>query len=61
MRRLRFTVADAGFNARIGQCLRVLAPGQFGQRWHERLYSIADLEQRDNSTPTSNCWCAVAM
>jgi sulfite reductase alpha subunit-like flavoprotein len=48
VRRLRFTVADAGFDGRIGQCLSVLAPGQFGQRWHERLYSIADLEQPDN-------------
>jgi ferredoxin--NADP+ reductase len=47
VRRLRFTVDETGFNARIGQCLRVRAPGQFGQRWQERLYSIADLEQRD--------------
>jgi len=43
VRRLRFAV-DADFNGRVGQCLRVRAPGQFGQRYHERLYSIADLE-----------------
>jgi len=44
VRRLRLSV-DGGFDGRIGQCLRVRAPGQFGQRFHERLYSIADLEQ----------------
>ncbi|MBB4198027.1 oxidoreductase [Rhodoblastus sphagnicola] len=44
VRRLRFLV-DPGFDGRIGQCLLVRAPGQFGQRFHERLYSIADLEQ----------------
>jgi ferredoxin--NADP+ reductase len=43
VRRLRFAT-EAAFNGRIGQCLRVRAPGQFGQRFHERLYSIADLE-----------------
>jgi len=43
VRRLRFS-ADGGFSGQIGQCLRVRAPGQFGQRFHERLYSIADLE-----------------
>jgi ferredoxin--NADP+ reductase len=46
VRRLRFSV-DAAFDARVGQCLRVRAPGQFGQLWHERLYSIADLEKID--------------
>ena len=43
VRRLRFAI-DASFDGRVGQCLRVRAPGQFGQRYHERLYSIADLE-----------------
>jgi ferredoxin--NADP+ reductase len=46
VRRLRFTI-DAGFDGRVGQCVRVRAPGQFGQLWHERLYSIADLEPID--------------
>lgn len=48
VRRLRFTTSDTGFDGRIGQCVRVLAPGQFGQRWHERLYSIADLDHADD-------------
>jgi sulfite reductase alpha subunit-like flavoprotein len=47
VRRLRFTMSDPGFDGRIGQCVRVRAPGQFGQRWHERLYSIADLDRSD--------------
>ena len=48
VRRLRFTIAN-DFDGRIGQCLRVRAPGQFGQRWHERLYSIADLTPANDS------------
>ena len=43
VRRLQFWVDDDEFVGRIGQCVRVLAPGRFGQHWHERLYSIADL------------------
>jgi ferredoxin--NADP+ reductase len=44
VRRLRFAILEAGFDGRVGQCLNVRAPGQFGQRFHERLYSIADVE-----------------
>jgi ferredoxin--NADP+ reductase len=47
VRRLQFTTDDAGFDPRVGQCVRVLAPGQFGQRWHERIYSIAELDESD--------------
>lgn len=47
VRRLQFVTSDAGFDARVGQCLRVRAPGQFGQLWHERLYSIAELDESD--------------
>jgi ferredoxin--NADP+ reductase len=47
VRRLQFTTSDAGFDGRVGQCLCVLAPGQFGQRFHERLYSIAELDHND--------------
>ena len=36
--------SNSAFDGRVGQLLRVRAPGQFGQLWHERLYSIADLE-----------------
>jgi ferredoxin--NADP+ reductase len=44
---LRFATDDTGFDTRIGQCVRVRAPGLFGQRYHERLYSIADLDRSD--------------
>jgi ferredoxin--NADP+ reductase len=47
VRRLLFITTDAGFDGRAGQCLRALAPGQCGQRWHERLYSIAELDHAD--------------
>ncbi len=45
VRHMQFTTSDAGFDGRLGQCLRVRAPGQFGQRWHERLYSIAEIDR----------------
>jgi len=48
VRRLRFAIVETGFDALIGQSLWVRAPGQFGQRFHERLYSIADLEYSDD-------------
>lgn len=43
VRHLRFATHDDGFDGRVGQCVSVLAPGQFGKRWHERLYSIAEI------------------
>ena len=47
VRHLVFATDDAAFDTRIGQCVRVRAPGRFGQRHHERLYSIADLDRSD--------------
>ncbi len=47
VRHLVFATRDAAFDARVGQCVRVRAPGLFGQRHHERLYSIADLDRSD--------------
>jgi sulfite reductase alpha subunit-like flavoprotein len=52
VRQLRFSTDDLGFDPRIGQCVRVRAPGQFGQRFHERLYSVADVDRRDPQTTT---------
>jgi ferredoxin--NADP+ reductase len=48
VRRLRFAIVGSGFDGRVGQSIWVRAPGQFGQRWHERLYSIADIEYSDD-------------
>lgn len=44
---LKFVTDDASFDVRLGQCIRIRAPGQFGQRYHERLYQIADLDRSD--------------
>ena len=45
VRELKFRVDDAAFSASSGQCIRVIAPGQFGNRHHVRLYSLADIER----------------
>jgi ferredoxin--NADP+ reductase len=47
VRHLVFVTDDPGFDALIGQCLRVRAPGQFGQQHHERLYSVAGVDHLD--------------
>lgn len=47
VRHLVFVCDDPGFQAAIGQCVRVRAPGRFGQRFHERLYSVAGVEPLD--------------
>lgn len=47
VRNLVFRTDDPGFDGRIGNCIRVLAPGQYGNPYHARFYSIADLDRRD--------------
>lgn len=47
VRNLDFRTADPTFSATAGACLRVYAPGRFGNRHHIRLYSIADLDDSD--------------
>lgn len=44
VRNLVFRTEDLSFDGRTGQCIRVLAPGQFGNKYHARLYSIADVD-----------------
>ncbi|APW48064.1 FAD-binding oxidoreductase [Rhodoferax antarcticus] len=48
VRQMTFTTDDAGFDARIGHCIKVMAPGQFGNLHHSRLYSLAHLEHIDS-------------
>ena len=48
VRHMIFLTDDAGFDGRVGQCVRVMAPGQFGNKYHARLYSLAYI---DNSDP----------
>jgi ferredoxin--NADP+ reductase len=47
VRHMIFATDDAGFDARVGQCVRVMAPGQFGNKYHSRLYSLADIDNSD--------------
>ena len=44
VRNLVFSTEDLSFDGQTGQCIRVLAPGQFGNKHHARLYSIADVD-----------------
>lgn len=45
VRHLVFKTETPGFDVRTGQSIRVFAPGQYGNRYHPRLYSIADPER----------------
>jgi sulfite reductase alpha subunit-like flavoprotein len=42
-------------NPQLGNLVRVMAPGQFGNRSHARLYSIMDLERRGDATEFAIC------
>lgn len=44
VRELRFRTDDPGFRGIAGQLIRVMAPGQFGNRYHPRFYSLADTD-----------------
>lgn len=47
VRHMIFSMDDAGFDARVGQCIKVLAPGQFGNLHHTRIYSLAHIDHLD--------------
>lgn len=55
VRHLVFRTDDLSFDAAPGNCIRVMAPGQFGNAWHTRLYSIMDLERRKDGTEFAIC------
>jgi len=55
VRHLVFRTGNETFDAVPGNCIRVLAPGQFGNRHHTRLYSIMDLERRGHATEFAIC------
>lgn len=56
VRNLVFRTNDLGFDAKTGQCIRVMAPGQFGNPYHTRLYSLADYNQSaEDSTEFTLC------
>lgn len=47
VRNLVFTTTDLSFAPKPGQCIRVMAPGQYGNAYHTRYYSLADLNLKD--------------
>lgn len=55
VRHLVFRTGDLSFSGELGNCIRVLAPGQFGNKHHARLYSIMDLERRKDETEFAVC------
>lgn len=55
VRHLVFRTSELSFDPALGNLIRVLAPGQFGNRHHTRLYSIMDLERRGSATEFAIC------
>lgn len=55
VRHLVFRTGDLSFDPQLGNLVRVMAPGQFGNRSHARLYSIMDLERRGDATEFAIC------
>ena len=43
VRHMVFRSNELALDSRAGNCIRVLAPGQFGNKYHGRLYSIIDV------------------
>jgi ferredoxin--NADP+ reductase len=43
VRHMVFRSNQLALNSKAGNCIRVLAPGQFGNKYHGRLYSIIDV------------------
>ena len=55
VRHLVLRTGDLSFDAALGNLIRVMAPGQFGNRSHARLYSIMDLERKKEATEFAIC------
>jgi ferredoxin--NADP+ reductase len=55
VRHLVFRTGDLSFDPQLGNLIRVMAPGQFGNRSHARLYSIMDLERSKDGTEFAIC------
>lgn len=55
VRELVFHTDDPEFAPDAGSCIRVLAPGQYGNRYHPRLYSLAGHERNPDGTTFSLC------
>ncbi len=56
VRHLVFRTGERAFACRTGQSIRVMAPGQFGNKLHVRLYTIADPDREtDEGTEFTLC------
>lgn len=55
VRHMVFHSADLACDRAIGNCIRIMAPGQYGNPYHSRLYSIMDLEKRGDATEFAIC------
>ena len=55
VRQMVFHTDDLYFDSKVGSCIRILAPGQYGNPYHTRLYSIADTEQSDDGAQFEIC------
>ena len=55
VRQMVFKTDDPYFDSKVGSCIRILAPGQYGNPYHTRLYSIADTDQSDTGAQFEIC------
>lgn len=54
VRQMTFEIAE-DLATEVGSCIRILAPGQYGNRYHTRLYSIADRDRSATGLRFSLC------
>ncbi|MEW6513096.1 MAG: oxidoreductase [Pseudomonadota bacterium] len=56
VRHMVFLRKDPAFDCKLGQCIRILAPGQYGNKHHPRLYLVADETiERDGGVEFALC------
>lgn len=55
IRQLVFHTDNLYFDSKVGSCIRILAPGQYGSPYHARLYSIADSDPSDEGARFEIC------
>jgi len=55
VRHLVFRTGDLSFGGTPGNCIRVFAPGQYGNPHHARLYSVMDLERHGEAIEFAIC------
>lgn len=55
VRQLVFRTNDADLDGKPGSCIRILAPGEYGNRYHPRLYSLASHDYSPAGTVFALC------